>query len=70
MADHEQRLADVLAEAGSSAAATPLSQDASTREYFRIDWHGKRAIACVYPEPFASADHNYIDVTELFEIFV
>jgi N-acetylmuramate 1-kinase len=67
MADHEQRLAQVLAGAGSSAAATPLSQDASTREYFRIEWHGRPAVACVYPEPFAAAEHNYIDVTGLFE---
>jgi N-acetylmuramate 1-kinase len=67
MADHERRLADVLAEAGSSAALTPLSQDASTREYFRIEWHGRPAVACVYPEPFAAAEHNYIDVTALFE---
>lgn len=43
-----------------------LTPDASTREYFRIRWHSGTAIACVYPEPFAAADHNYVDVTELF----
>ncbi len=43
-----------------------LTADASTREYFRIDWKGKSAIACVYPEPFEEGASTYLDVTTLF----
>lgn len=43
-----------------------LSADASTREYFRIDWFGRTAVACVYPDPFVEAEHSYVDVTSLF----
>jgi aminoglycoside/choline kinase family phosphotransferase len=43
-----------------------LTPDASTREYFRIDWRGATAIACVYGETFVAAEHNYLDVTRLF----
>lgn len=44
----------------------PLTPDASTREYFRINWNAQFAIACIYPEPFLSAEHTYLDVTNLF----
>lgn len=43
-----------------------LTPDASTREYFRIPWHRKHAIACVYPEPFDPEFHPFLDVTRLF----
>ena len=43
-----------------------LTADASTREYFRIQWNGQSAIACVYPEPFDPAEQTYLDVTRLF----
>ncbi|MBX3289735.1 MAG: phosphotransferase [Acidobacteria bacterium] len=43
-----------------------LTPDASTREYFRIQWIGRSAIACVYPEPFVEAEQSYLDVTRLF----
>ncbi len=43
-----------------------LTADASTREYFRIQWKGQTAIACVYPEPLETAVKTYIDVTTLF----
>ena len=45
-----------------------LTADASTREYFRIQWHGNSAIACVYPEPFRDAVEGYVDVTRLFVV--
>lgn len=45
-----------------------LTPDASTREYFRISWQEKSAIACIYPEPFTSQEHSYLDVTNLFFI--
>ncbi len=43
-----------------------LTPDASTREYFRIPWGRKHAVACVYPEPFDPEFHPYLDVTRLF----
>ena len=43
-----------------------LTPDASTREYFRIRWENKSAIACVYEEPFEAYEHSYLDVTALF----
>jgi N-acetylmuramate 1-kinase len=43
-----------------------LTPDASTREFFRIDWHGATAIACIYGEAFVAAEQNCLDVTELF----
>ncbi len=43
-----------------------LTPDASTREYFRVEWNGKPAIACVYGERFKRAEHSYLDVTALF----
>lgn len=44
-----------------------LTPDASTREYFRIDWEEKTAIGCVYPESFVPEDQSYLDVTNLFK---
>ena len=43
-----------------------LTPDASTREYFRIPWERKRAVACVYPEPFDPLFHPFLDITRLF----
>jgi N-acetylmuramate 1-kinase len=43
-----------------------LTPDASTRDYFRIDWNKSKAIACVYGEPFVEKEHSYLDVTNLF----
>lgn len=43
-----------------------LTPDASTREYFRIPWERKHAVACVYPEPFDPEFHPFLDVTRLF----
>src|SRR5947207_9468365 len=43
-----------------------LTPDASTREYFRIPWEKRTAVAAVYPEPFDAAIHPYLDVTRLF----
>lgn len=60
------RLERFLNSRGCSLDHQSLTADASTREYFRIDWNGGNAIACVYPEPFDPANQNYIDVTKLF----
>lgn len=43
-----------------------LTPDASTRDYFRVDWENSKAIACVYGEPFIEKEHSYLDVTNLF----
>lgn len=67
MPNFQERLAAFLSEQNESAEFQHLSQDASTREYFRIKWRGTSAIACVYPEAFSAAEHSYIDVTELFK---
>lgn len=62
------RLKQFLRSRNLSTEPEPLTADASTREYFRIDWKGKSAIACVYPGPFEEAVRNYLDVTTLFLI--
>lgn len=43
-----------------------LTPDASTREFFRIEWQNQTAIACIYGESFVAAEQNDLDVTELF----
>ena len=43
-----------------------LTPDASVREYFRIKWQAKTAIACIYPEPFLSKEQTYLDLTNVF----
>jgi aminoglycoside/choline kinase family phosphotransferase len=60
------RLEKFVADRQIAPAFTQLTQDASTREYFRIGWNGETAIACVYPEPFIAAEQTYLDVTALF----
>jgi aminoglycoside/choline kinase family phosphotransferase len=44
-----------------------LTPDASTREYFRINWLGENAIACVYPESFLPEEQTYLEITKLFQ---
>lgn len=43
------KLEEFLAKNNQPPEISPLKQDASTREYFRVSWHEKPAIACVYP---------------------
>ena len=66
MSDLQQRLDKFLLKNGQRAEIHQLTPDASTREYFRIDWKGQQAIACVYPEPFVASEQTYLDVTHLF----
>jgi len=49
MSELEQRLNDFLSQNNQPPAISELTPDASTREYFRVRWHGTPAIACVYP---------------------
>ncbi|MEO8574511.1 MAG: phosphotransferase [Pyrinomonadaceae bacterium] len=67
MPDFLTRLETFLSSRTQAGPVERLTQDASTREYFRIMWRKGTAIACVYPEPFNAAEQSYIDVTNLFE---
>ena len=66
MADLKLRLDQFLSKNSGRADVQQLTPDASTREYFRINWHGDNAIACVYPESFVAAEQSYLDVSRLF----
>lgn len=66
MSDSLQRLTSFLQGHGQGTEAECLSADASTREYYRIEWNGRSAIACVYPESFVESEQTYLDVTRLF----
>jgi len=66
MSDLRARLDEFLASSGMSREVQQLTPDASTREYFRINWRGLSAIACVYPEPFVASEQSYLNVTSLF----
>lgn len=66
-----ERLANFLArgvggDAAAAAGINALTPDASTREYFRIPWRNRTAVAAVYPEPFDAEVHPFLDVTRLF----
>ncbi len=66
MSDFQKRLEEFLVARGFPLSVDQLTPDASTREYFRVGWHGGFAIACVYPEPFDANEQSYLDVTALF----
>ncbi|MGB7201434.1 MAG: phosphotransferase [Pyrinomonadaceae bacterium] len=66
MSDHQERLKQFLVSRNQPGETVALTADASTREYFRINWDGQTAIACVYPEPFNPDEQTYLDVTDLF----
>ncbi|HEU5133041.1 MAG TPA: phosphotransferase [Pyrinomonadaceae bacterium] len=61
------RLTRFITEQGTaSTEVIPLTPDASTRNYYRIRWQKRTAVAAVYPEPFDPEFHPYLDVTRLF----
>ena len=61
------RLARFITQQGvTSKEVIPLTPDASTRQYYRIGWKKRTAVAAVYPEPFDPEFHPYLDVTRLF----
>jgi aminoglycoside/choline kinase family phosphotransferase len=66
MSDFRERLETFLAKRDQTLNFEQLTPDASTREYFRIRWNGKTAIACVYPESFVESEQSYLDITKLF----
>ena len=49
MSELEQRLREFLSQNNQPQEFTQLTTDASTREYFRVRWDDKPAVACVYP---------------------
>ena len=61
-----ERLQEFLRKGNRRTEIEVLTPDASTREYFRINWIDTTAIACVYAESFLAKEHSYIDVTNLF----
>lgn len=66
MSDFRKRLEQFLILRNEQLEIVQLTPDASTREYFRVNWQGASAIACVYPESFIAAEQSYLDVTGLF----
>ncbi|MBP6003313.1 MAG: phosphotransferase [Pyrinomonadaceae bacterium] len=66
MSDIVERLKQYLSVHGLSPDFDALTADASTREYFRVEWQGGKAIACVYPEPFVPEEQTFLDVSRLF----
>ena len=66
MSDYLKRLHRFLAARNRPMECVSLTADASTREYFRIAWDGRTAVACVYPDPFDPPEQTYLDATTLF----
>jgi aminoglycoside/choline kinase family phosphotransferase len=61
-----ERLQEFLEKDSRKTEIEVLTPDASTREYFRINWNDSAAIACVYQESFLTKEQTYIDATNLF----
>lgn len=68
MTELQERLEKFLAEKEQPPVISPLTPDASTREYFRVNWFEKAAIACVYPfnELTKGQFEACLDVTDVF----
>ncbi len=68
MFEFRERLEQFLLEQNQSTEIEQLTPDASTREYFRVKWQGKSAIACVYPhdELGKTQFSACLDVTNVF----
>jgi aminoglycoside/choline kinase family phosphotransferase len=68
MSDLEKRLKEFLSEHNQPLEFSQLKTDASTREYFRVQWSGNSAIACVYPfnELCQGQFEACLDVTNVF----
>lgn len=67
--DPKNCLGRYLVRHGSSldACLESLTPDASTRQYFRIRWKGKTAVAAVYPNPFDPDEQTFLDITRLLQ---
>jgi aminoglycoside/choline kinase family phosphotransferase len=64
----QQRLENFLRANNQPVAFEQLTPDASTREYFRVDWNHQKAIACVYPQDELGETQfrACLDVTRVF----
>jgi aminoglycoside/choline kinase family phosphotransferase len=63
-----ESLSEYIKERSLDVRIIPLTPDASTREYYRLQENGSSTIACVYPEAFPlNESHPYVDVTTLFQ---
>jgi N-acetylmuramate 1-kinase len=62
-----ERVAEYVRRAGGDPREIhAMTPDVSTREYFRIPWRRRTAVASVYPEPFDPDLHPFLDLTRLF----
>lgn len=66
MSTAKTKLENYLLKLNNQTNIEQLTPDASTREYFRINWNNTPAIVCVYPESFNSKELPYLDTTNLF----
>lgn len=66
--DRLKKVLETLPEVPPGSDIRALTPDASTREYFRIEWDRSTAIACVYPQDELGAAQfgACLDVTGLF----
>ena len=66
--DFQERLKSFLTSNSQNISVEQLTPDASTREYFRVDWNGEKAIACVYPQDDLGKSQfkACLDVTKVF----
>lgn len=64
----QPRLESFLTASSQTLAIEQLTPDASTREYFRVQWNTNPAIACVYPQDKQGKTQfdACLDVTEVF----
>lgn len=62
-----ERLQKFLSRRNKTSKIEVLTPDASTREYFRLEWENSTAIACVYAESFDPLEQSYLDATTLFQ---
>lgn len=64
----QNRLEEFLTRHGQPLSFEPITPDASTREYFRVLWNERAAIACVYPFNELCKDQYEacLDVTGVF----
>ena len=68
MSEFRKRLEQFLNASEQPTVFTELTPDASTREYFRVNWQDHSAIACVYPkdELGKTQFEACLDVTSVF----
>lgn len=61
----QDRIEQYLSDRQIDAVITPITPDASTREYFRYTGDGISRVACVYPDDIKHLAHSYVDVTNV-----